>query len=243
MASTAAAGRLTEAHRLAQARLGAQTAAQVLASWRLVDVADLDATVQMWLRVAVPVIGAQRTASARLAATYLDAFRRLELGPRARAFVPRLAEDLDVAQASTSLTVTGPVRVKTATGQGTPIATAARVAQVSAARAAMRLALEGGRRTLVDSVAADSQALGWARTTSGSPCHFCAMLASRGPVYSKDTARFEAHDGCSCGVEPVYDPDAAWPPGSQRYQDLWRQAKALDGDTTKNFRALVEGRA
>lgn len=239
MAATATAARLTEAHRQAQLRLGAQTAAQMVAAWRIIDPEDLDATVEAWLRVTIPAVGAQKAASARLAAAYLRAYRGLEAGPGQ--IVPALADNLDPRQALTSLTVTGPVKVKLATARGVPLATAAQLGRDGVARSAMRLALDGGRSTIVDTLRTDPQAHGWARATSGDPCAFCAMLASRGPAYSEESAGFEAHDGCSCTAEPVYDPAGDWPAGTRRYQDLWREAKAADGDTTAAFRQLVEG--
>lgn len=240
MAATPAAARLTEAHRLAQTRLGALTAQQMATAWGLVDPADLDATVEGWLRIAVPLIRSQRGASARLAAAYLRTFRQIETGTAGR-FTPALADSLDQRRAVTSLTVTGPVKVKSATARGLNLAAASDLARDSTARAAMRLALDGGRTTIVDSLAIDSQAHGWARATSGNPCAFCALLAGRGPAYSEDSVSFEAHDGCSCTAEPVYDTDADWPAGSRQYAELYQQAKATDGDTASNFRQLVEG--
>lgn len=240
MAATAQAARLTEIHRLAQARLGAQTAAQMVTAWGLLDPENLDGTVDAWLRLAVPVLRSQKAASARLASAYLTAYRNLEVGTAAPAVVPRLADTLDPRQALTSLTVTGPVRVKLATARGVPVAGASQLGRDASARAAMRLVLDGGRATIVDTLASDPSAHGWARATSGSPCAFCAMLASRGPSYSEETAGFEAHDGCSCSAEPVYDPAGDWPAGARQYQDLWKQAKAADGDTTAAFRQLVE---
>jgi hypothetical protein len=49
------------------------------------------------------------------------------------------------------------------------------------------------------------------------------MLASRGGVYSERGGRFEAHDGCSCSVEPLWErqPD---PPEVKALQADWRQA-------------------
>ncbi|MBQ1163438.1 hypothetical protein KBZ21_42380, partial [Streptomyces sp. A73] len=35
-------------------------------------------------------------------------------------------------------------------------------------------------------------------------CAFCKMLAVRGAVYERDTANFRAHDGCHCGVVPIF---------------------------------------
>lgn len=238
MAATAVAARLTEAHRLAQTRLGAQTVQQMLTAWRLVDPAELDATVEGWLRIAVPLVRSQKQASARLASAYLRTYRTLEVGPGR--FTPALADTLDAQRALTSLTVTGPVKVKQATARGLGLERASALGRDGTARAAMRLALDGGRTTITDSLAVDSQAHGWARATSGSPCAFCALLAGRGPAYSEETVSFEAHDGCSCFAEPVYDTEGDWPAGSRRYAELYQQAKAADGDTASNFRQLVE---
>lgn len=241
MAATVEAQRLTEAHRIAQTRLGARTVTQLVDAWALIDPADLDGTTERWLLTASRLIQAQRTASAQLAANYLTTFRRLELG-RPGTLQLVVAERLDAQQALTSLTVTGPVRVKLATARGMTIEEASRAGMVDATRAGMRLALDGGRSTIVDSLRNDPQAHGWARATSGSPCAFCAMLASRGPAYSEETVSFEAHDGCSCTAEPVYDPSADWPSGTRQYADLWQQAKGAEGDTTIAFRQLIEGR-
>lgn len=240
MASTAEARRLTEGHRLAQNRLGAQTVAQMLTAWLLLDPADIDGTVEAWLRIAVPAVRGQHAASANLAAAYVRRFRTLENVPGRPPAVPRSV--LPAEQTVTSLTVTGPATVKAATARGVPTAQAAALGATGSSRSAMRLALDGGRQMILDTVRADPQAEGWARATSGNPCHFCAMLASRGPAYSEASVDFEAHDGCGCFAEPVYDRDADWPAGSREYQDLWQQAKADDGDTAKNFRRLVESR-
>jgi len=77
-----------------------------------------------------------------------------------------------------------------------------------------------------------------ARVASANSCAFCAMLASRGPVYKEETVDFEAHDHCTCGSEPVYE-GAEWPPNSKEYQDLWYE----NHGSYKDFRAAVEGRA
>ena len=53
---------------------------------------------------------------------------------------------------------------------------------------------------------------GWRRTTVGTSCKFCLMLASRGAVYtSEDVAKYgyagsRYHDHCDCGAELVTDP-------------------------------------
>lgn len=239
MAASVAASRLTEAHRLAQARLGAQTVQAMLAVWPLLDFEDLDGTEARWIRAALPIIRSQRVTSARLSANYLRAFRRLEL-PGAPDMPAVLAEAIPDEQIAASLHVTGPVAVKRHMRVNPIAARAMEIGRTMSAASSMRHALDGGRLTVVETVQRDEQALGWARAASGRACHFCAMLASRGPVYREETVGFQAHDHCSCGVEPVYHEDAAWPAGSRRYQEIWQQAKQLDGDTTQNFRRLIE---
>lgn len=226
MAATAEANRLTQSHRLAQARIGADTVRQMLAAWPLLQIDDLDGTFPAWLRVATPIIRTQRRTSARLAANYLTTFRSLELGVAAAGAAPSLAETLAVDALATSLLVTGPAMIRSALARQVPLPKALSSAKAASAGAAMRHAMNGGRETITRTVAADPKALGWARATSGKACAFCAMLASRGPVYNDATVHFDAHDHCSCSAEPVYRDDADWPAGARRYQQIWEEATA-----------------
>jgi len=236
MAATREAARLTEAHRLAQGRVSAATVRRMLSVWPLLRVEDLDASFPGWLAAVVPVVRAGKTTSARMAANYLATFRALELGVDAAPAAPVVADEVDPAAVSASMLVTGPARIRAASARGVPIARAVVLAQTASARAAARHSLAGGRDTIEQTVAADRQALGVARSTSGSPCHFCAMLASRGPVYkSEATAGLRPHDGCHCQPEPVYRRDAAWPAGAQRYRELWDETTAgLSGNDAVN---------
>lgn len=246
MAATLEARRLTEAHRKAQAQLGAETVRLVLAAWNLLDLEDLDRTFENWLQVLVPIIRSQRRTSATLAANYLQTFRTLELGLAAGRLAPVIADDVPLTQLATSLLVTGPVSIRSNLARKVPVHRALDKAKTASAGAAMRHALNGGRQTIVQSLDGDDKALGWARTTSGSPCSFCAMLVGRGPVYRGErSANFEAHDNCSCSAEPVYRDDAAWTPGARRYADLWEKSTAgLGGDEARNaFRLALKAQA
>lgn len=199
-----AARRLTEAHRLAQVRLGAQTVQQMRTIWPLLDPASLDRTFTGWLRAAVPVVGRQRSTSARLAANYLTTFRAIELGADVAPIVAALSEVVDTEQLATSLLVTGPLSIKRAMSRSIPIARALDVAESSSSASAMRLALNGGRETLVNTINRDPEARGWTRVTSAKACDFCSMLAGRGGVYTEASGDFQAHDGCNCSVEAAY---------------------------------------
>lgn len=199
--ATAAGRRLTEAHRLAQARLGAQAVLQMRAIWPLLDPDELDATFPRWLTAAIPLIQGQRAHSARLAANYITAFKALELGPGSRVS-PVLDEVASVPAVRTSLLVTGPVSVKRAMVRGISLTKAMSTAEAASSAASMRHVLDGGRGTVMRTLKADRDATGWQRVASGNACQFCTTLD--GKFHRDDTADFEAHDGCSCSQEPVY---------------------------------------
>jgi hypothetical protein len=246
MAATAVGAQLTELQRAAQLRLAAQVVAQMRATWGLLDLDELDATFERWLRIAVPVVQTNRAMSARLAAAYLAAFRKAELGTL-DGLPAVMAAPVDVKAVTRSLLFTGPWSVKHAMTKGVDLARAVDVAEARSSAAAMRHVLDGGRGTILSTVAADENALGWARVASANSCAWCAMVASRGPEYgSEASASFEPHDGCQCGAEPVYQPDAAWPPNSERYRELWDEhtagAGTGRGDALNAFRrALARG--
>ena len=250
MAATTAGARLTEAHRLAQARIGARTVLALRAVFKLLDPADIDGTFEDWLQGVMPVIRSQRTTSARLAANYLTTFRTLELGADVEPYVPVLADEVAEDAVKTSMLVTGPVSLRSNLAKAVPLVRAISIAEANSARAGMRHALGGGRDTIDAAVEADSKALGWSRTTSGRACGFCAMLASRGPVYKTEASAARRadgrryHDGCHCGTEPAYRPDADWPAGAREYRALWDSTtRGLSGSDALNaFRLAVEGR-
>lgn len=76
--------------------------------------------------------------------------------------------------------------------------------------------------------------IGYARVMSGREnCAFCAMLASRGPVYSEDTATRRRdgnryHDGCDCRAVLVLE-GQKWP-GQEEYLRLEQRWRKATGD-------------
>lgn len=62
---------------------------------------------------------------------------------------------------------------------------------------------KAARQTVMDSTAADPQALGWQRIGNGD-CPFCELLIARGAVYTESTAQFAAHDHCQCEAMPAF---------------------------------------
>lgn len=241
MAATLAGARLTAQHRSAQLALRAVTLRRVLQVWPAFDPEHAGRSWPPVENALLAIIGQRRADSASLAAGYFEAFRAAE---RIGGTVTPVMSAFDAeatARAQTSLQVTGYVTTErlTALKHSDP----ARTALVRVSGAVTRHVLNGGRETLVRSVRADRRALGWARATSGDPCSFCAMLASRGPVYGERSGDFQSHDHCACSLEPVYRRDQEWPPGSRDYQRIWRETASERGgaEARQAFRHAVAG--
>lgn len=116
-------------------------------------------------------------------------------------------------------------------------------AEKKAEAVAQKLVVDQARETVREAVRRDRQATGWARTAAIGACSFCKLLAIRGAVYEQDTVDFRAHDGCHCGVVPIFrgqrfvlsDKAKEW---ERLYQEF---AAPHSGDQLARFRrALAE---
>ncbi|MEV6526881.1 hypothetical protein AB0M43_33615 [Longispora sp. NPDC051575] len=245
---------LTERHRLAQLGVRARFTSAFLDTWPVLDARQVAATAPRWLRLTVPLVAEHRHQSATVAADYYHRLRAASLptgaapGPVAQPVDP----DLDAVR--TSLLVTGPATIRRLSRDGRPVDEAARIASVRATGAASRHVLDGGRDLIHTAVAADPVALAWARVSDGSPCAFCAMLLSRGPVYKTKRAATlavegdregkEYHDGCACQPVPIYSLDEPWPGNGRQFEQLWKDVAAGSSDPLNAFRqAIKEQRA
>ncbi len=238
MATTQIGRQLTEAHRVQQARLAATVITTMRSLWRILDPNDIDGTTGGWLDAALRLIAAQHARSASLAGTYYRAFRIAEVGQTIPPTIDIPA--LNVPATITSLMVTGPVKLRKAIPATLP--TVSRVADASSAAAASRQTLTGGRDTITRAIRSDGRALGYARATSGDPCAFCALLAGKGPVYgSEASASFQAHDGCACSAEPVFDRSAPFP--GERFKSIYDENARGVADPLNAFRRAYEGRS
>lgn len=175
--------------------------------------------------------------------------------PTANLVKPRIDwSDWDEA-AEKSLQVVGPGRQKRATAAGRTPQQAQNAALVEASGAASRHVRDGGRIVLDRLVGADKAALGYIRVLGPNPCYFCAMLASRGPVFKERSflvsdARFlgegreKVHDHCACTIEPVYAEGTSWPGRAEELAALWRTTtRGLSGrDATNAFRRAFQAR-
>lgn len=251
MAVTAEGTRLTAEYRRAQGRDSVRLVRDVLGLWRLLDPVRLGPTMPSWASRVLDLIGRHRSKSERLALDYLAAFRHAETGA---AFDLPPIEELEAGwrdAAEVSLLVTGPSTIKRLSAAGLAPQQAADRAAPAVAAAAMRHAAGGGRDAIDAAILADRLALGYQRITSEKACAFCALLASRGPVYKsplsgsrtvRDGKPEPFHDGCGCVVEVVYDADTALPAASAKFAALWETStEGLSGKAARNaFRVAYE---
>jgi hypothetical protein len=233
--ATALGRQLTEAHRLAQRRIGLDTIARVRNTFPLLDPEAIDATFGRWLATVEPIVQRQRQVSARVAAQYLIQYRAAEIGAEA-AFTPTLAGALPTRLLRTSMLVTGPAQIRSKLSAGAPLVQVMSDAEASAAAAAMRHTVNAGRDTILDTVNNDRRAHGWQRVTSANPCSFCALLATRGAVYrSEGRGSFPSHDACLCAAQPVYNADEPPAPGVERFRQIYNESTVgLSGAEARN---------
>lgn len=242
LARTVEGQALTRSHRRQQLALRAATLRDLALLWPLWEGIRI-ATFSRFVDIAAVLIGARHQESAALALQYYQRFRQAE--NVSGTATPRLAARLPMVDIVDNLRATGLTDALRASRAGQTIAQARRTGFVSASGSTGRMVLQGGTDTIISSTRTDEQALGWSRVTDADPCHFCAMLASRGPVFkTRATAGFEAHDHDACGAEPHYE-GADWPGRAREFEDLWRRStRGLGGNDARNaFRRAIEGRS
>jgi hypothetical protein len=229
MALTVEGRKLTEAHRKGQLAVAARAAIATQALWDRLDVSDLDRSTPAWLNANVAAARRFQKESNDLAARYMPMYRDAELGDAAG---PIVSAGFNTAATRQALLLAGPVRVKLLVKGGSSADAAYAGALRKFTGIMRRQVLSGGRELIDKTTGADQQAVGWRRVTDGNPCAFCAMLASRGPVYrSQDRARAIAgsglryHGHCGCTAEIVY---GDWQPSEreQAYIDAYEKAAA-----------------
>jgi hypothetical protein len=237
---------LTIAQREAQGRNAIAIAILVARAFGLVvSPVDLTGTFRAFLDLVIQAIFTSRRRSVTLAGQYLTNYRVVELAAlqvageidgswHGELFVPSPADDLLIEQLRVSLVATGPAAYTKALHNGVDPDAAWSSAQTQIGAAAAKHVLNGGRTAVINTSQSDPRALGYARILrSDNPCYFCAMLASRGPVFQDDSfdlsdPRFvgpgdvKVHDHCACSMEPVYTRNADWPSNGRELGDLWQ---------------------
>lgn len=94
------------------------------------------------------------------------------------------------------------------------------------------LSMRAGRTILERAHFRDRKVLKYARGTGANPCHFCAMLASRGFVYASDSTATDTyrngglrsyHPSCHCFPIARWVDASPLPSLNQEFQDLWKK--------------------
>lgn len=234
---------LAEEHRVRQSRTAISTQVALARAFdHYLDPTDLDGSFPAYLRAAIATLSVGKEKSRRIAWDYyLEAREVAGYGAPLLDGAPETPVDLP--STSVSLAVVGPATVKRHIGEGASLADALRMGRARTLRYAKRSALSGGRQAVMQAVRSDTDALGWARISDGSPCAFCAMLTARGPVYKAETVRFRAHDGCGCGMRPFFigEEDGGWNPTARRLNDLYYNPEVDEfGRPTTSWRERYE---
>lgn len=235
MARTAEGRALTQRHRREQLAIRASSLRELQRMWPAFDPFSIRSYGQ-FVTAAIPLITSRHQNSAALAITYYNTFRFAEGagGSIRTALALELGRNLIVD----NLRATGLQGTMRAIRSGMSPQAAAQQGFVHVAGAVGRLILLGGNNSILQTLSNDQRVLGYSRVTASQPCEFCAMIASRGPVFQRqNTADFQAHGHCACTAEPHYE-DSAWPGNSRRFREMWDSAtEGLSGrDAINAFR-------
>jgi hypothetical protein len=201
-------------HQAGQAALVGGLADLVAQAWQqVVDPHDLKGTLPKFKILVLALTRRFGSASSAAAMAYYRQQRRAAGIPG----TPKMAPASPVSPEQISKSIDWAVKdvwaAAPAPGSGVVATTEAPVADVistaidRAAAAAEQAALDQGRQSLIDTVAVDKKARGWARVPEPGACSFCLLLATRGVVYhTQESGGFQAHDNCRCHVEPLFGP-------------------------------------
>lgn len=215
-----AASQLTRQHRSEVTAVAAEVSRRVREIGLRAGVGDVDSWWRRSLADVLTLVTGGFAVNRRLAEQYLVRHARIE----GRAVVPVRAT-ANVAQVATALRVTGPVAFKRHLTRSGDVGRARVVMADTLSASSSRLVLAGERDTVMGTVRESRVIVGWRRVVDADPCAFCALLASRGAVYSKATVGFAAHDGDECTAEPLYEHEDE-PQTVLDLQEQWRQATA-----------------
>ncbi|MER6492716.1 hypothetical protein [Streptomyces griseorubiginosus] len=241
-------GRDAGRYRAAQLGLTRLLVRDVRGLRRLIIPSRLQASVPDWLTAMNAVIAQYAQASSSLSAEFYDSQR--DAAGVAGVFTAAVADppsqeqtDASLRWATKDLWPRDPEDPKTTDAQRQLLDARLVQAEKKAEQVAQKLVADTGRATVLGAVQQDRQATAWARAAALGACAFCKLLASRGAVYARDTVDFKAHDGCHCGVIPVFrgqkfEPSKHAAEWSRLYQEY---AAGHSGSQLARFRrALAE---
>ncbi|MDX3324762.1 hypothetical protein PV405_08785 [Streptomyces sp. ME02-6979-3A] len=213
---------------------------------RLIIPSRIQETVPDWIEAVRAVVGEYGNASAAAAADFYEA-ERVAAEVTGRFTVPLLDPppdeqvDNSLRWATKDIWPRDPEDPKTTEAQRAPLEARLEAAEKKAEAVVQKLVTDQGRGTVQAAVRQDRMAVGYARAAALGACAFCRMLATRGMTYKQDTAGFRAHDGCNCGVIPVFKGQRFELSAHAREWDrLYREyAAPFPGDQLRRFRRAI----
>lgn len=222
MASADASGTALEQanqSRTIQLALSAAVARDVARLWPNLDPKRLDATFPGWLRLMTALVERYAGMASLAASVYYADARAAALGIPTPESLIKLAPAPSAEWMSKAFGYSGPGLLRDGKWQDSSALSVTK-------GTALRMVVNNARDTVIDTAKADPKAVGWYRVTDGSPCAFCALLASRGVVYrTETTASFKSHNDCGCTAAPAFSRD-------QQLPDLSHAARSVYNDST-----------
>lgn len=201
--------------RAVQIAIRAQLLRDVATLWPILDAKRLDVTLPAWLRAMSLLTTRYHGQSAAASGRSYQVMREHATDSPAPSSLLKIAMPPSQEWMDKAFGFSGPGMLDKETARpGSALSTTLGTAS--------RIALEGGRRTMVETVEQDPVAVGWYRVTDGHPCAFCALLASRvspktGGAPYKSARSFKSsnswftgpgmvkvHDMCGCGFVPSF---------------------------------------
>ena len=185
MAFTEASLAITEAHRLSQVGLRAQTELDAALLMQLFTLDDIKGSWPATEAALVELVRERGAQSVTMSQRAYELIRDAE-DIAGVATVRGPGGPLDVDLLVQNLRVVGPGTAGEGLVKGWADVMGTTTSRV--AGEASRVVLNRGRAAMHNSAMADKECIGWVRVTDGNPCAFCRLLASRGPVYKTEDA-------------------------------------------------------
>lgn len=227
---------------------------------RLIDPAQLQASVPAWIEAVTAIVTRYSEVSATLAADFYDVERDAADVPGS--FTVPLADPPPAEQTSASLRwatkdLWPREGADASAAQLEPLDVRLDEAFGKAEGAVDRLVLNAGRDTVRQATQQDRQAVAYARVAALGACSFCKLMASRGSIYataetagrdandlfSGDASVVKFHNNCHCGIVPVFRGQRfELSPHAAEWDRIYREyAQGHPGDQLRLFRrALAE---
>lgn len=195
----------SESHRRAQLIVNARALRDFLSVFSILDfrgTSALDRTWPVFERATRLLIREYGRTSAGLAYRY---YRDARTDAGIRGSAPTMKSTPTDAEIDAGLLAMGLYNASHQLGLGRTMKDVRDATLVNLSGVVTKYTLDHGRDVIRNAVMDDPAAKGWQRQTSGAPCSFCSMIASRGIVYrSAGSADFEAHRHCGCSASPVF---------------------------------------